>query len=259
MKILEIDLMIFNQQSNGIMKMENKILSLKEMQDLFCDYVFKKLSDEEMKAFEDSLVKYPDLQKELDEVNVAFNKLQQKKLDKKISAYTRNLSVKVNQKLYERTGFGFKFQKLGNYLIPAAGLVTILLIVSYFYLFDTDNNNLQYRTKHKTFTGLTENDIKSLYKDGKTEINYLAEFQELIPVSSQYHSDLLAELDEKKVVSALTELYDNVLSEQILEDAVTFTKFESSKQYELFDKLEKLEEKDIENILKELENADFNS
>jgi len=241
--------------------MENKILSLKEMQDMFCDYVFKKLSDEERQAFENSLFKYPDLIKELDEVNLAHNKMQQLNLEKKMSAYTRNLSVKVNERLSNESRTLFKYQRFSKYLIPVSGLALILLIVLYFNLFENNGkvNVTKINKQNSLFTGITQTDIDSLFKNTTDNVNLMNGVQELVPGTSQIQSDLLVRLDKYDTGTMLTDVYNEILTEQILLDASTFSKFENTKQYDLFNDFENLEEKDIENILKELENADFNT
>ncbi|MFH1049750.1 MAG: hypothetical protein V1779_02330 [bacterium] len=240
---------------------KNEILSFQDMQDLLCDYVFEKLNDEKRQAFENSLFKYPDLINEIDEIKQAFANFQQKNLDRKISAYTRNLSVKVNQKLSEQRRLTYKLQWLYKYLIPVSGIAVIFLIVSYFNLFENDQtlNPNSLMKKNVAFTGITQSDIDSLFNNDNDTINYLTEIGKLIPAATQSQSDLLAKLDENNLGVTLKEVYDDILSELILQEGINISKFGNIKQYDLFKNFENLEEEDIENILKELENADFNT
>ncbi len=239
----------------------NKILTLQEMQNLFCDYVFEKLSDEERQSFENSLFKYPDLIKELEDVKLSFSKLPKKSYDKKISSYTRNLSVKVNEKISVQSKLSFKIQRLYKYLIPASGLAVILIIVSYFNIFEYNNtlSKSSLVTKNKNFTGINQGDIDSLISGEKDSINYLNEIDKFVTSSNPTHSDLLASYNDSDFELTLTNIYNDILSEQILQDGINISKFDNLKQYDLYKNIENLEKEDIENILEELENADFNT
>lgn len=239
---------------------KQEILSEKQMQDLFCDYIFKKLSEKDMFAFENSIKYYSEINKELEEVSIAFGKLEHSNFDKKISKYTRNLSVKVNEKLSAQHKFSYKFQWLNKYLLPSTGVAAILLIFLFFNFFDNKDNQNNIQTKRNiTFTGITQEDVESIEMEKNTDDNYFNLIEKIIPHSAKTQSDLFAIMENNDSDNTLSDVYDGIISEQILQEGLNIGKFGNIKQYDLFNNFENLEEEDIDNILKELENADFNT
>lgn len=235
---------------------DSNILSLKEMQDLFCDYIFEKLSDSEKKAFEDSLPSYPEMIREVEEVKVSFERIELGKIDKIISNYTRNISVKVNEKIYRNNKFDYSLNKLSKFLIPATGFAIVIIFFTYFNFFYDNSQNL---SDMKTFTKITDNDMNLILSDDFTKENLLLSMDKLPSNSLNSNSELILNLASLNYMNDIESLYEQIFTEQVLSDKITFTKFENTKQYDLFNNIENLKEDDIEQILKELENADFNT
>lgn len=241
-----------------IIDMENKknILSLIEMQDLFCDYVFNKLSEQDRLKFEESLPNYPEMKKDIENVYTSFDLIEKRKLDNIISNHTRNISVKVNEKLYNQSNFDYAFNRLIKYLIPIGGLAVIVIIITYFNFF---NNNIPLQNDNNTFSKITDKEINQLISDGITKENFLPTLNKLNYLPIHSNTDTYLNYSSVELINDLESIYQQLFSEQVLNDKITFTKFENTKQYDLFNKIENLDEDEIEQLLKELENEDFNT
>ncbi|ROL60846.1 hypothetical protein D9V86_08830 [Bacteroidetes/Chlorobi group bacterium ChocPot_Mid] len=235
---------------------ETNILSLNEMQELFCDYVFQKLSESEKKAFEDSLPFYPEMIKEVEEVKHTFNRVKQEKIDSIISGYTRNVSVIVNEKIYKKNKFSYSLNRFSKYFIPATGLALVIIIISYLNLFDGNTPNVR---DNQTFTKINHSDVNKIFSEDITKEKLLSSMEKITTHPFNSNSEYILNLASLNYANEIESLYEQIFTEQVLNDKITFTKFENTKQYDLFNKIENLKEDDIEQILKELENADFNT
>jgi hypothetical protein len=74
-------------------------LSLKEMQELLPDFAFNRLSDEKSQQFKANLEFYPEIKSELKELNLFLGNMDQLDINGMMKEKSRNLSVKVQQKL----------------------------------------------------------------------------------------------------------------------------------------------------------------
>lgn len=116
---------------------KDKNFSYKQIQELLPDYVFNRISDEEKIKFEQELPKYSDLQDEIKEVKSVFAKLDKMDLDNTLSHYTRNTSVKVNNRLAAKKQKVPFFNNAVKYLIPTAAL----FFIAYFVFFNYNKPN----------------------------------------------------------------------------------------------------------------------
>ena len=104
-------------------------LTYREMEEFLPDYVFGRISTEDKIKFEEQLPQYPDLQDEIKQVKAVFHKIENMNFDKVIFRRTRNLSVKVNDRLENKKARRGKFSLVNRYLVPTFGLALILLLI----------------------------------------------------------------------------------------------------------------------------------
>jgi len=145
--------------------MENikpEYLDYKSMQELLPDYVFQRLSDEEKNKFEQSLPNYPDLQYEISDVRAVFYKVERMNFDENIEYRTRNMSVKVLNKLNSRKELEPWSRKALRFLIPTMALA----LAAYFYF---DSNFFKSDKDYIILQNKDKETIASIYDDS----NYL--------------------------------------------------------------------------------------
>jgi hypothetical protein len=236
---------------------EQKKLGLEEMQELFCDYAFNRLAEEDRILFEQNLIDFPELQQELVEVSQVFNKVESVDFDKKISSHTRNLSVKVNEKLSGKSKLSGNSGFIKKYLVPSLGLVIITFIIFSGKLNLTNDNVTENKSKSpniENFTGLTSAEVKSLFDDESEIIDVASNLSNgLNPKALEQFSFFADVLEE----SYNTDLNGFVNTDDYSDNRANY--LNSSTQYQLFNQLENLDEDEFQKLLEELENADFNS
>ena len=119
--------------------LNNNKLNLNEMQDLLADYSFGKLSEFETQIFELNLPDYPELQKEIKEVKSVFERFESIDFDKIVSDNTRNLSIKVNNRLERRKRFSF--YAFNKFAIPSVLALALIYIAFNAGSFTGNNEN----------------------------------------------------------------------------------------------------------------------
>lgn len=142
--------------------MKNKL----ELEQLLPDYVFGRLNNEEKIEFEKYVTDYPDLLKEIEDVKSVFNKVEKMDFDKILDLKTRNLSVKINnrlqyQKIKSNNGFLYK------YAIPVAFVIAIMII--FVQNFNTKQKNINDEAKFSTKLNSVLNDYD--YNNEEAETN----------------------------------------------------------------------------------------
>jgi hypothetical protein len=108
-------------------KVEAK-MTKKELEELLPDYAFGRLSPEESEEYKKALADYPDLIDEINSVSEFFEKVEKMNFNEILDTRTKNLSVKVNNRMAAKQKIsGMSY--LLRYGIPAmvviAGIVTI--------------------------------------------------------------------------------------------------------------------------------------
>ena len=236
---------------------EQKKLGLEEMQELFCDYAFNRLAKEDRILFEQNLVDFPEIQQELVEVGKVFNKVESIDFDKKISSHTRNLSVKVNEKLAGKSKLSRNSGFIKKYLVPSIGLVIITFVIFSGKFNLTNDNVTENKSKSpniENFTGLTSAEVNSLFDDESEILEVATNISDGLDPNAleqiSYFADVLEE-------SYNTDLNGFVNTEELSDKGIYH--LNSSTQYQIYEQLENMEEEEFQKLLEELENADFNS
>lgn len=233
--------------------MENQELySYKEMQELLPDYVFKRVSLEEKALFERTLPNYPELQDEVKEVRSVFGKIEDMPLEEEISRRTRNLSVRVKNKMRKAPKWNYPF--IIRYVIPPAGLVIVVSLLTIFNPIKDSQHIAQTpaaTVQEQDGEIFTNSDLTLLMDNTQDE-----EDLENVKLDMAYGVDLQDMEDIN-----LTELFEDELQ---LGSAANFEKdlnsieiSESDYFYELLENLNDIDEDEFSEIIKDLENAEI--
>lgn len=110
-----------------------------ELEEMMSDYIFDRLDEKDAKEFDENISQFPDLLKEVDDAKRVFSQIDAMDIDSFIEGKTRNLSVKVNNRMQKRRaklGNGFLFK----YAIPSA--FAIALVIFIFQNKGVENTNL---------------------------------------------------------------------------------------------------------------------
>lgn len=251
---------------------QNTRLSYKEMQELLPDYVFGRLSDNDKKIFEYNLFEYPDINEEVIKVREVFQKVEDMKLDAKIEGHTRNLSVKVQERL-RRMPKSLQYQSIiFRYIIPTLGIliIAVLILTNKWERNDgTTKSNLHVTSGHSPnakveFTMIKPSDALIIFDSTITPKNYFEISSEL----SKPFEDVLDLLVSGISPDATKEqdVIDEILNENIFNvasglnlDATKelFPSYPFSPVNNIFKHLSTIDENDFQLILKAMQNEDF--
>ncbi|MGB9702083.1 MAG: hypothetical protein ACPL1A_05055 [Candidatus Kapaibacteriota bacterium] len=125
--------------------MQDKIkFTRKEMEENLPDYIFERLSPENVRKFEQTLPEHPDLIDEIKQVRAIFDKLEKIDYDKIVFDKLKDLPTRVNSRLSKRTYPQSLYTHKGKYLIPAlAAAVIFALALPNFLTKDIKNLNFK--------------------------------------------------------------------------------------------------------------------
>lgn len=233
---------------------KNNELGYTQLQEMLPDYVFKRLSDKENVLFEATVTKYPDLLQEINDVKAVFNRTEIMNFDKSIDFRTRNLSIKVNERLrkkqYPKTGkFGLK------YLVPALGLVILLIFIF------PNKSVIKYPPIIKPTT--TAQNTQQPLTGQKPQEPVVLKIPVIEPVKTlkKKANDDLATLDElDKINNIDISFVEDAIADDIISNSNEYKDFlintQKDSYQELLQMVDTMNETDIQTIIKELENAD---
>jgi hypothetical protein len=232
----------------------NEILNHHRMEELLPDYVFERIDDDNREAFERSLGHYPDIQKEIREVRRVFSKVEQMDIDGMFKKRSRNMSVKVRQKLDDKKRKAARGNVLFRFVIPTAALVLLVFMAI--------NTIRQYTRETKTEIAEVAEPME-IIKPGETlalidsSVDYDQIADETGIVEPQFDASLLqagGDLSESDL-TGLELAIEEYISSISLEAADSEAFFHSF----TYDELNTLSEDEFQKIIEELENADFSS
>ncbi len=235
----------------------NRELNYKGMQEMLPDYVFGRLSAEDVELYENNLPDYPDLQDEIEEVRKVFGKVETMDFDKKIAQRTRNLSIKVMNRMEIYKAKQRRFSFATRYVVPTFGLAIVLILI--FVM----NPNLD---KSKTgkdilerkpgeFQFLKNKDALTLFDSPVQEADFLA-------LSTNLATENVKELSHPGMdESTAKSIWENFISEHISSSLTgietSFASLPDQHNYNLMNEMSSLEENDFQNILEEISNVKF--
>ncbi|MBI5324763.1 MAG: hypothetical protein HZB41_05740 [Ignavibacteriae bacterium] len=238
--------------------MENKIpnreLNYKDMQEMLPDYVFGRLTQDDIILFELHLTKYPDLQEEIKQVKDVFGKVEAMELDKKITQKTRNLSIKVNNRLEAKNIKQRRFSFTMRFLVPSLGLAMILLII---FVYNPINNGKEKNNLiSNQFQILDANDALSLFDSTLQNEELAALTSNLLVENRQNLTQPM--MDESTSSNIWDEFITQHLSSGLTGVETALISIPDQQNYNLLNEMNNMEENDFQNMLEEFSNVNFN-
>jgi hypothetical protein len=210
-----------------------------EMEELLPDYAFGRLEKEATEVYAKHLEEYPDLQKEIADIQEVFSRVEKMDFDSILERRTRNLSVKVNNRRTIR-----KPLLSGNAFLIRFGIPAVVVMAIMIALFNgTGEKNYTDETKtfsQKLNSALNFDDID---EDSYSDYEYLGT---TIPASNDNNQDLVGS-------QILNELYTDDLDEKKAMLKVVSMNITSSNVF--LDELEELSEEEFQLLLEEIKNV----
>lgn len=142
----------------------NKKLTYRELEDLLPDYAFNRLDQESKSLFEQNVKDHPDLLKEIEQIRSVFSKVENLDISKTIDDKSRNISVKVIEKLGERKP---RSSFMPKFAYPTLGVLFVAYLIFFENIFEnkTAEENQPLFTFHEFENLDTEEMIYFLNKD----------------------------------------------------------------------------------------------
>jgi len=213
-------------------------MTRKEMEELLPDFAFGRLDNETAEVYAKHLEEYPDLQKEIAEIQKVFSRVEKMDFDSILERRTRNLSVKVNNRRTVRKPILSGNAFLIRFGIPAA-VVMAVMIALFNGPADKKITDETITFSQKLNTALNFDDVD---EESFSDYDYLgSEVPETVNnqdlVGSQILNELYTDdLDEKKAM--LKAVNVNITSPNIF-----------------LDELEELSEDEFQLLLEEIKNV----
>ncbi len=237
-------------------------LSEKEMQEMLPDYVFNRIDTESRLLFEQNLPQYPEMQLEIRQVRDVFSKVEEMDIDSVIDAKTRNLSVRVQNKLkVKKKSYGYSW--FMKYAVPTMG---IIIIGVYTYL-NRDNLMRNSTDKNKAIATAATETIPEIVTQADAAIIIgdslnPDELEPLFSVSSNDdYSDLTAFAEDED--SPIDRIYQEQLTEQLgkagQKELNSLYKEDNSSMENIYNELENLDESQIQSLIEDIKNVQIKS
>jgi hypothetical protein len=206
-----------------------------ELEEQLPDYVFGRLDEENSKIFEENVVQYPDLLKEIEDVKSVFSKVEKMDFNNILDIKTRNLSVKVNNRLQKRksnSSFGYIFK----FAFPVAAVIAITIVLV--QNFSVNNNKIDNKFEFSTKLNSTLNQYD--FNSEELEDYNLPKIVEAqsTNIDSDSMFDFLSTSDEKTTSSFKKYSLNTIHNDFYLED-----------------ELENLTEDEFQNLIKDIDNV----
>jgi hypothetical protein len=237
----------------------NRELTYKEIQEMLPDYVFGRLSTEDIQLYEYYLPNYSDLQDEIKQVRTVFGRVEAMEFDKKISQKTRNLSIKVMNRMDAKTAKQRRFSFAARYIVPTFGLAVVLIII--FVInpkFENSKTGKEINDgKLSEYQFLKNKDALTLFDNPVLEADYLA-------LSTNLASENAKELshpgmDENTAKNMWEDYIAENLSSGLTGIETSLISMPDHQNYNLMNEMNNMEENDFQNILEEMSNVNFDS
>ncbi|MGQ9820038.1 MAG: hypothetical protein ACUVQ1_08995 [Candidatus Kapaibacteriales bacterium] len=242
--------------------MEKEFFTYEQMLERLPDYLFQRLSIEEIEIFERSLPNYPEIAKEIEDVHRIFAKLDKMNIDAYVSKKTKNIPTKLREKIAN------KQKSLGFLQIPTfrivVGAIGILIIA--LSLFWTKNLNLiplkglsksGSVIQTQQFSKNTSDEIQYIDEaEGKKLLDDALEENQIHTIFSASLLDPVLDLDK---VEEFNTIADEIIGNYILEglplDGRRLYFPEPLTFQQTLEQLENLNEIEFQQLIKELKNV----
>lgn len=216
----------------------NPSLTRKQLEEMLPDYAFGRLGTEDSLQFEQSIEAYPDLTKELRDIQGVFSKVEKMDFNAILDNRSRNLSVRVQQRLASKNSHSNSFSRLFRFVIPTAALAAMA-----YFVFTSDSsffnsgNNPALATSQQHVEVVHSSDAVSLLSGDVNPSAVLAEAR-----THQNNNEINITLQDN------IEL-DELIADNILPASEDFLTSEPTEQDELWNNLT---DNEIQDILKDL-------
>ncbi len=221
------------------------------MEEMLPDYVFGRLLPDEKEKFELSLSNYPDLSREVQEVRKVFSKLERLDFDNYLERKTRNIPIKVSEKLQQKRNPLNIFARPG-FVSLVAGIGVILIAISIFFSKKDTKGIVQ---NLPTTTQIVKSSPEPIFPQLK-DVDKFAEEASLdvsdfnTVVGSVFPGDYTSSFE------LASDYLDELVSRELVELVPSNTKFQSSIfDNRFFDLLNVLDEKDFQQLIEELKDV----
>jgi len=242
-----------------MVKMEtNKKYTHYELLEMLPDYVFNRLKEDEVMIFENSTTGYPDIQQEIADVRAVFDRVEKIDFDRIIDHRTKNLSYKVNQRLNKKKSM-FGFSGTIRYLVPT--LAVFILVFLYFQ--PGKFKNLNNFSEIAVADINTENPLLVNNKDISYLLDSGMDIMEVFDATNSLNSGSTGShfIDIPNSIVDDNNLGDlnDILMDEVFKhgnEKTSMIKIQNNDyDNDIYDNLNELNEDDIQELLKEIENA----
>ncbi|MBM2815812.1 MAG: hypothetical protein HW421_2574 [Ignavibacteria bacterium] len=234
---------------------EQTTLTYKQVQEMLCDYVFEKLEENEKVLFEASISLYPELQQEVENTRSVFGKIKSIHFDNIIDTHTRNLSVKIQNRLMKKRTTAFSPWNIIRITVPVFGL----LIAAYLLVNKIATQEIQLKSNLSAVEELTKVKPVEVAKimDNNISAEHAIQAVNTIRISIPNVRDINDLVkNDKEMVKAVDDEYADFILGCTDNPMDILPAFVSPNQI-LKDEIGNIDENDIKLILEELENEDF--
>ena len=226
----------------------NKVYNSEELNDKIADYVTGKLSAEEGDIFENSMLKYPDLLIEVNQLKQMMSKVDKDAYNKFLSTKTRNISVNVNKRIESKHSDGYK-----NWIKYFSPVFALSLLVILIFIFS--RNDVTINDGNKYGNNMLNKDIRELLdKNFKTDTNLiLTDF-------AQFSYDPLMQDINISNENDISDEINNIISDNLFEGIDIQPKdLQLIPEEDLIEILDNSKVKDFQNLLEEYGYVKVNS
>ncbi len=230
---------------------ENIRLNENQMQELLPDFVFGRLNDSDKMKFENNLQFYPEIQQEIKDVQSVFGKLQSMDIEKPIRDRSRNLSVKVNDKLNKR-----KSSIYGGFLNPKLAMPIIAILIGGLMIVYYGNQKKSQEHLIADLQILTEQDIETI-NNPDDEFSLIEE-----SINIQHSENSVDYSDITQFEDEINQITESEIKNMALKNPKELSVYLSNfNQFDptFLDELNILNEEEFQKLYEELKNEDINS
>lgn len=236
--------------------MENSKFTYKEMQDNLPDYLFGRISVSDKIKFESTLPDFPDIKKEIADVEEVFQKFEKTDINRTLAQKSRNISVKVNKRLTTSTQRQSKFRFFFRFAMP-----TIAVVFLAFFIMGDKNpfSDFGFDKKQSILITQSDNEDKEFFTDLERELILEKVVEEEITEKESINTNLIIEeemiADLIEISSDLEEIYNEEMLKQILNETDVLIDYLDTHSYTHKDfiySIDNMDEEDFQFLIEEL-------
>ena len=243
--------------------MDNNIkYSRKEMEERLPDYIFGKLEQDERNIFEQNLQFYPDLVKEIKDVSEVFAKVQKIDFNKIAEVESSNMSERVLRRIRiqdkSKSTYNYARGNTMRYLIPSLAAMLLIVIATQFIIWNQTKQQISQNNQvvEELFDTQTPKVLELSPKDKAALDKSTAAIT--TPLLTENNMSIINNNAEINVLidAMYAEFVDNILdglSNHQIEKVASTVIYGNNYLQDLQD----IDEENLQNILNEVDNAEF--